>query len=67
MHASDNAASSAFHATVSALPRVPTSDPVSRVALRLMIYHGKVLALAYVHTFIPRPDRMPGSLPPLPP
>eukprot|EP00965_Chrysotila_dentata_P061033 2022007-Pleurochrysis_carterae.AAC.1 len=37
MHASDNAASSAFHATVSALPRGPTPDPVSRVALRLML------------------------------
>eukprot|EP00965_Chrysotila_dentata_P167507 5531295-Pleurochrysis_carterae.AAC.1 len=32
-----------------------------------MLYHGKVLALAYVFTSIPRPDRMPGSLPPSPP
>eukprot|EP00965_Chrysotila_dentata_P157049 5188344-Pleurochrysis_carterae.AAC.1 len=67
MHAGDNAASSAFHITVSASPRVPTPDPVSRVALRLMIYHGKMLALAYAFIFIPRPDKMPLSLPPLPP
>eukprot|EP00965_Chrysotila_dentata_P088672 2928128-Pleurochrysis_carterae.AAC.1 len=41
-----------------------------------MLYHGKVLALAYVFTSIPRPDRlysssppppMPPSLPPSPP
>eukprot|EP00965_Chrysotila_dentata_P130027 4297914-Pleurochrysis_carterae.AAC.1 len=32
-----------------------------------MLYHIKVLALAYVFTSIPRPDRMPGSLPPSPP
>eukprot|EP00965_Chrysotila_dentata_P046666 1549631-Pleurochrysis_carterae.AAC.1 len=67
MHACDNAPSSAFHATVSASSRVPTPDPVSRVALRLTLYHGKVLALADAYTFIPRPDKMPSSLPPSPP
>eukprot|EP00965_Chrysotila_dentata_P062298 2064319-Pleurochrysis_carterae.AAC.1 len=32
-----------------------------------MLYHGKVLALAYVRTFTPRPDKMYSSLPPSPP
>eukprot|EP00965_Chrysotila_dentata_P110006 3634951-Pleurochrysis_carterae.AAC.1 len=67
MYASDNAASSAFHAAVSAPSPVPSPQPVSRVPLRLTLYHGKVLARPYVHTFMPRPDRMPGSLPPSPP
>eukprot|EP00965_Chrysotila_dentata_P126986 4200778-Pleurochrysis_carterae.AAC.1 len=67
MYASDNAASSAFHSTVSAPSRVPTPQPVSRVALRLTPYHGRVRVFAYVLTSIPRPDRMPGSLPPSPP
>eukprot|EP00965_Chrysotila_dentata_P053739 1782799-Pleurochrysis_carterae.AAC.1 len=67
MYASDNAASSTFHATVSAPSRVPTPQPVSRVALRLTPYHGRVRVFAYVFISIPRPDRMPGSLPPSPP
>eukprot|EP00965_Chrysotila_dentata_P044559 1481270-Pleurochrysis_carterae.AAC.1 len=76
MYATDNTASSAFHATVSAAPRVPTPDPVYRVALRLTLYPGRVHAFTYVLTSIPRPGRLysstsppplPPSLPPLPP
>eukprot|EP00965_Chrysotila_dentata_P017408 578348-Pleurochrysis_carterae.AAC.1 len=67
MHACENAASSAFHATVPASSPVPTPHPVSRVALRLTPWHGRVLALAYVFTFTPPPGRMPPSLPPSPP
>eukprot|EP00965_Chrysotila_dentata_P110143 3639784-Pleurochrysis_carterae.AAC.1 len=71
MYASDNAASSAFHAAVSASPRVPTPPPVSRVVLKLTPYPGRVRVFAYVHTFIPRPDKdywaAYSSAPPSPP
>eukprot|EP00965_Chrysotila_dentata_P039686 1318841-Pleurochrysis_carterae.AAC.1 len=71
MYASDNAASSTFHAAVSAPSRVPTPEPVSRVALRLTPYPGRVRVFAYVLTSVPRPDRLYyrlySSLPPSPP
>eukprot|EP00965_Chrysotila_dentata_P010700 348147-Pleurochrysis_carterae.AAC.1 len=72
MYASDNAASSAFHAAVSAPPRVPTPEPVSRVVLDLTPYPGRVRVFAYVFTSTPRPDRdywaaLHSSSPPSPP
>eukprot|EP00965_Chrysotila_dentata_P032461 1082267-Pleurochrysis_carterae.AAC.1 len=71
MYATDNAASSAFHAAVAAQPRVPTPPPVSRVALSLIPRLGRVSVLTYVHTYTPRPDKVYwaaySSAPPSPP
>eukprot|EP00965_Chrysotila_dentata_P160892 5312828-Pleurochrysis_carterae.AAC.1 len=72
MYASDNAASSAFHAVLSAPSPVPSPPRVSRVALRLTPFEGKELVFTYVATSVPRPDRLywdrlHSSAPPSPP